>query len=243
MDASAAPDSAATPIRRSRSARAAYTIVAAAAVLLAARPFYAAQRLQIFYSSLRGDPHLPATDWSAPLDDVFIHFDFARQAARGSPFEWSPGNGYSSGGTSLLYPLVLAPGFLLGFRGEQIMRFAALVACTSVFATLLASRRLFRRLPAWTEYLAIPALLGIGALDWSLWSGMEVAFFLSVWALALVAWDDLMHRMEASPGGGLLAPAGALGLALVAFLCTLFSTRRAKQISAICAAISPPNPP
>ena len=48
-----------------------------------------------------------------PLDDVYIHFGFARSAALGHPFEWIPGNGYSSGGTSLVYPLVLAPAWAL----------------------------------------------------------------------------------------------------------------------------------
>src|SRR5215218_6857551 len=42
--------------------------------------------------------------WPAPLDDVYIHFDFARSIAQGHPFEWIPGNGYSSGATSLVYP-------------------------------------------------------------------------------------------------------------------------------------------
>src|SRR5690606_39415376 len=89
--------------------------------------------------------------WSAPLDDVFIHFDFARATARGYPFQWSEGNGYSSGGTSLLYPFVLAGGYLLGFRGLQLMVWAAIVACVGVLATLLAARRLFQGLPLWTS--------------------------------------------------------------------------------------------
>ena len=42
--------------------------------------------------------------FSAPLDDVFIHFDYARAAARGYPLQWTEGNGISSGNTSLLYP-------------------------------------------------------------------------------------------------------------------------------------------
>src|SRR6185436_5918592 len=50
--------------------------------------------------------------WPAPLDDVYIHFDFARSIAQGHPFEWIPGNGYSSGATSLVYPFVLAAGYL-----------------------------------------------------------------------------------------------------------------------------------
>ncbi len=171
----------------------AYFCFASACILVVARIFYSSLKLQLFYSSVRGDPYLLPGEWSAPLDDVFIHFDFARSAARGHPFEWSAGNGYSSGGTSLLYPLALAPGIFLGFRGERLMHFAATVACTSVFATLLASRRLFRGLPRWTEFLAPPLLLSVGALDWSLFSGMEVAFFLAIWSLALVAWDDLVH--------------------------------------------------
>jgi hypothetical protein len=194
-----------------------YACFAGVWVLLAARLFYSSLKLQIFYSSVRRDPYLSVNDWSAPLDDVFIHFDFARSAARGHPFEWSAGNGYSSGGTSLLYPFVLAPGFWLGFRGERLMHFAALVACTSVFLALLGCRRLFRTLPRFTEYLAPPALLAVGALDWSLFSGMEVAFFLAVWSVALVVWDDLVNGSPDAAFGPRALPSwpGALGLGLV----------------------------
>src|SRR6516162_8989001 len=64
-------------------------------------------------------PAFRATDgeWPIPLDDVFIHFDFARSLAMGHPFEWIPGQGYSSGETAPLWALVLAPGWLIGFRG------------------------------------------------------------------------------------------------------------------------------
>ena len=194
--------------------RGAYPLFAGTIVLIAASTFYASLKLQILYSAVRGDPYLHKSDWSAPLDDVFIHFDFARQTARGRPFEWSPGNGYSSGGTSLLYPFVLAPGFWLGFRGGNIMGFAALVACISIFGLLLGTRRVFRAMPGWTAFLAPPVLLSIGALNWSLFSGMEVAFFLTLWALALVFWDDLVNGV---PGSVLETPfkrgAMALGVA------------------------------
>ena len=132
-------------------------------------------------------------EWSAPLDDVFIHFDYARSTALGHPFEWVVGNGYSSGNTSLTYPFVLAIGWLVGFREERLMVFAALVACVCVFGLLLAVRRLFYAdendtFGKLSSYLLPPALLSVGALDWSLWSGMEVAFYLGVWALALAAY-------------------------------------------------------
>lgn len=173
-----------------------YALYAGAMTLWVACLFYGSMRQQILYTS--GEPLASAADWSGPLDDVFIHFDFARASARGHPFEWSEGNGYSSGGTSLLYPFVLSVGYLLGFRKLSLMVWAGIVACVSTFALLLAARRMFRELPIWTSYLAPPALLGIGVLGWSLFSGMEVAFFLAVWGAALIAWDDLTRA--AKPG-------------------------------------------
>ena len=72
-----------------------YALWAAACTILCARAFY------LYMLKQTGG------EWSAPLDDVFIHFDFARSTARGHPFEWVEGNGYSSGNTSILYPFVL----------------------------------------------------------------------------------------------------------------------------------------
>lgn len=176
-----------------------YVVYAGALTLLVACLFYSSARYQTLQSELWAAPqrfdHLVATDangrWSAPLDDVFIHFDFARATARGYPFQWSEGNGYSSGGTSLLYPFVLALGYYVAFRGLDLMLWAGMLACVTVLATLLAARRLFGGLPTWASYLAPPALLGIGALDWTLFSGMEVSLFLAVWGGTLVVWDDL----------------------------------------------------
>lgn len=158
-----------------------YAVWAAVFTLASARLFYGYMLKQT------------GGEWSAPLDDVFIHFDYARSTARGYPFQWTEGNGYSSGNTSLSYPFVLAAGWLLGFHDERLMVFAALVACVSVFALLLAARRLFysdeRDVPGKLgSYLLPPVLLSVGALDWSLWSGMEVAIYLGVWAVALVAY-------------------------------------------------------
>lgn len=201
-----------------------YALWAAALTLLCACRFYSSMRLQTAYSDLFFDPHSferaaggALGPWSAPLDDVFIHFDFARQTARGHAFEWSPGAGYSSGGTSLLYPFVLVPGFWLGQSGLNLMLWAAIVACVCVFGTLLSLRRLWRGLPRATSYLLPPVLLCVGALDWSLWSGMEVALFLGLWSLAVVAWDDLCLAAD-KPGTPFAAAAlfGACGLLVCA---------------------------
>src|SRR4051812_42879849 len=106
--------------------------------------------------------------WSAPLDDVFIHFDYARATARGYPFQWSEGNGFSSGNTSLSYPFVLALGYWVGFRGLSLMHWAAIVACLSTLGFLLAAGRLADGLGRWAKYLLPPTVLALGALDWSL---------------------------------------------------------------------------
>ncbi len=182
-----------------------FALVAGGVTLAIACIFYSSIRLQTHFGSLSLRPEgwdaavsgALLGEWSAPLDDVFIHFDFARAAARGYPFQWSEGNGYSSGGTSLLYPSVLAFGYWIGFRQLHLMVWAGIVACVCVFATLLASRRMFGALPRWTSYLAPPIFLGVGALSWSLFSGMEVALLIAIWAGALIAWDDLLRVPEA----------------------------------------------
>jgi hypothetical protein len=200
-----------------------YAAWAAAFTLFCACSFYSSMRMQTAYADLFRDPRAfeAATQgaigpWSAPLDDVFIHFDFARQTARGHAFEWSPGAGYSSGGTSLLYPFVLVPGFWLGLGGLNLMLWAAVIACVSVFGSMLALRRLFGELPRWTSYLLPPVLLCVGALDWSLWSGMEVALFLGLWSLAVIAWDDLRLEPEAGHVVHKAALLGAAGLLVCA---------------------------
>jgi hypothetical protein len=152
-----------------------YPAFAGACVLFAAVAFYRSMHAQT------------GGVWSAPLDDVFIHFDYARATARGYPFQWSEGNGFSSGNTSVLYPFVLAVGYWAGFRGLSLMQWAALVACASTLAFFLCSARVLNPLGRWAKYLIPPVVLSVGALDWSLFSGMENALHLGVWGLTLTA--------------------------------------------------------
>ncbi|HEU5077312.1 MAG TPA: hypothetical protein VFU02_24140, partial [Polyangiaceae bacterium] len=199
-----------------------YLVASGACILAVSSIFYSSLRLQTLYSLLWNDPAQFDSvaqqdrygDWSAPLDDVFIHFDFARSTARGYPFQWLEGHGYSSGGTSLLYPFVLALGYWIGFHGLALMVWAGVVASVSVLVVFMGSARMFRDLPAWAKYLAPPFFLCTGVLDWTLFSGMEVALFLGLWACALVVWDDLIHAGEAP-----LVRSLALSLGIACLLC------------------------
>ncbi|MEZ4312039.1 MAG: hypothetical protein R3F14_28770 [Polyangiaceae bacterium] len=133
--------------------------------------------------------------WPAPLDDVYIHFDFARSIGQGHPFEWIPGNGYSSGATSLLYPLVLAPGWIVGFRGAWLGLYAALVACVCLVDLCRSLRALAGGAPGWVAALFPALVLCVPLLDWSWFSGMEVALFGAVLGRAALS----VRRAEEAP--------------------------------------------
>jgi hypothetical protein len=127
--------------------------------------------------------HATGGQWSAPLDDTFIHFDYARSFARGRLFEWSAGNGFSSGNTSITYPIFLAPGYALGLRDGRLMIWALGLAAVAHIGFLLGAARLARPLGPWAKYLLPPISLCVGFVNWSLCSGMETAFFLGAWGL------------------------------------------------------------
>ncbi len=185
--------------RRPRFPSAWFLVVAALATLASARVFYGSVLAQT------------GGAWSMPLDDVYIHFDYARATARGHPFEWSEGNGYSSGNTSLTYPFVLALGYWLGARGDALVPFAGVVAAVSTLGFLWGAARAFSRLPAPALLLLPLAIFSTGALAWSLWSGMEVAWLLGIWGLAYVtATDTARARRRPERGATWLGALGAL---------------------------------
>lgn len=165
-------------------------------------------------------PSAPAARgfFPAPLDDVYIHFDFARSLAQGHPFEWIPGNGYSSGETSPLYALVLAIGWALGFRGRLMGVFAALVAVLAVASFLRSLQAIVRPCPTWLAWGIALLSLSVGIVDWSLFSGMEIATFAAALGQALLALQRSRGRIDER--GGLTREAaqwrlGAWGAALV----------------------------
>lgn len=150
-----------------------------------------------------------------PLDDVYIHFAFARSAALGHPFEWSIGNGYSSGGTSLTYPLVLAPGWLLGFRDNDLAYFAAFLTCAGLWDVCRSVRALMPASAHWLPWFVPLVVLSVPLADWSLYSGMETALFAAVLGRFVKAAHRSMH-IDVSLRRAAQISAGAWGALLVA---------------------------
>ncbi|HEV8246493.1 MAG TPA: hypothetical protein VGP93_12025, partial [Polyangiaceae bacterium] len=109
-------------------------------------------------------------------------------------------------------PFLLALGLPLGFSGLRLMEWAAILACVSVLCTLCLCRRMFAELPRAASYLAPFSLLCVGALDWSLFSGMEVALFLAIWARTYCAWDELFVEKTSAPRLELSRSSWALGV-------------------------------
>lgn len=156
-----------------RADRVLYWAFSALLTLLFARAFYGYMRVQT------------GGEWSAPVDEAFTYFNYARSIARGYLFEWSEGNGFSSGNGNFTYPLILAAGYWAGLRESFIVVWAAIVACFSMWGYLLTSKRLFDDLPPFSKYLAPITTYSVGALCWAIFSGLEIALYLALWGFAL----------------------------------------------------------
>ena len=110
------------------------------------------------------------------------------------------------------------------------MHWSAIVACVATLGFLLAAARLaetsslLEPCPRWTKYLIPPALLSLGALDWSLFSGMENAFHLGVWGLALLP-ALAIRRATLDPAAAAKARVRRLGWLGGALGALLFLTR------------------
>jgi hypothetical protein len=177
----------------------------------------------------------------APLDDSYIHFQYARAFAEGHPFRFQAGEPTSSGATSLLWPVLLAPFWLVGFRGEAILWPAWALSFAALAALAYEARSIVQKLAGETAAVGAAAMvIAFPAFTWFAASGMEVVPFAwvlarsvrraSEWAeaespaarskraaieLALLAW-----------GATLLRPEGAIASLAIAFTLTLFPRAR-----------------
>ncbi|AUX39625.1 hypothetical protein SOCE26_010190 [Sorangium cellulosum] len=121
-----------------------------------------------------------------PLDDAFIHMQYARRLAEGGFFSFVAGEGYSTGATSLLWPVLLAPFYALGLRDLSLVY--AVWALGLVFHAALAveTARLARPLAGPAAAAGAGAMcVACAAFAWFAWSGMETVAF--AWILTRTA--------------------------------------------------------
>lgn len=124
--------------------------------------------LQVNRDPLTGAPVMP-------VDDAYIHFQYARQLAEGEGYAYNTGLGDTSGATSLLYPYLLAGGYRLGFQSLNLGMWAMLIgtvclAFSGWSVTLLA--RHFG-VGVWLSLFAGVAVQISGVMTWHAFSGME----------------------------------------------------------------------
>jgi hypothetical protein len=121
---------------------------------------------------------------AVPLDDSYIHFQYARSIVEFHPFRYTAGAAPTPGATSLLWPLALAPFYGFGLRGARLVYAAWTLGWVSLALLALETKRLADGLvrPA----IAIAAgsmVLSFGGYTWFAASGMEVVPF--AWLITL----------------------------------------------------------
>lgn len=184
---------------------------------------------------------------AVPLDDTYIHFQFARGIATLTPLVYSPGDPAVAGATSLLWPALLAPFWALGLRGSLLVWPAWLFGWLALFGLALETWRLGRGLlSGGVAYGAGLGVLCFGGLVWCAGSGMEVVPF--AWLLVRTARAAAEHydRRQSSATArelwllltlGLLCPLGrpegVLGSLMVMLTLSLAPRGRPRALSLI----------
>ncbi|HEX4962738.1 MAG TPA: hypothetical protein VF173_18015 [Thermoanaerobaculia bacterium] len=144
-----------------------------------------------------------------PLDDSWIHLQFARNLARGLGLSYNPGQ-LVTGSTAPLWTALLSLLFLLP---------GSVIAWTKALGIVLhlggidATRRLARELdlPPGLAALAAGLALATSWLVWSALSGMEIPLF-----ILLSLWGMILHLRERATPGRLPLSAGVLAVAALA---------------------------
>jgi hypothetical protein len=162
---------------------------------------------------------------AVPLDDSYIHFQFARSFAEGHPFVYSPGAAPVAGATSLLWPLLLALPQLLGAHGLALIPwawgFGFLALGLLAYETARAAERLVNARIAWFSGVLV---LAFSANTWFAASGMEVvplAWLLMRCARRAAQWHEgdrrrLWELLLLAFLAPAMRPEGAIGSLLIA---------------------------
>jgi arabinofuranosyltransferase len=154
-----------------------------------------------------------------PLDDAWIHFQFARNLAHGDGLSFNPGQP-TSGSTAPLWTLLLAAVYAIGGRfplagqASSALCYLGLLAATYVLAKRLTVQR-------WAAWLAGVVVATNGRMVWAGLSALEICLFATLSLLAIGAHlenrSQPRYRLRAAVLFGLAAlsrPEGYLLFAL-----------------------------
>ncbi len=167
-----------------------------------------------------------------PLDDAWIHFQFARNLARGDGLSFNPGHP-TSGSTAPLWTLLLAAVYIVGGRFPVT---GQLLSGVCYLALLVATYALGKRLTGrrWTAWLAGAVVAANGRLAWAGLSALETCLFaaLSMWAIGahLSDWTVARYRPRTAILFGLAALSRPEGYLLFALAMLDFSGRVWRQL-------------
>jgi hypothetical protein len=188
---------------------------------------------------------------AAPLDDTYIHFQYARSIAELHPFRYTPGAAPTPGATSLLWPLLLAPFYALGLHGERLIWVAWAFGFGALALLSVETKRLADGLLDSKVAVAAGGLvIAFGGYAWFAASGMEVVPFAFLLARSTRKAAEWIEKEE--PGRyrelavlavitPLMRPEGAVASLLIAVALVLRPHRgaRAYAVPALLGPLSP----
>lgn len=149
-----------------------------------------------------------------PLDDAYIHFQYARVLAEGYPYQYNPGLPATSGATSFLYPYLLAVGYWLGFKGLALGLWAMGIGAVALALTawLIFRLAVLFRAPVWLAVVTAVGFLLNGAVTWHYMSGMETGLTLlfTVFTVYAVARSNYRDTLIGATLLALIRPEGAI---------------------------------
>ncbi|MBN1888545.1 MAG: hypothetical protein JW850_11165 [Thermoflexales bacterium] len=136
----------------------------------------------------------------APLDDAYITFQYARQIARGYPYQYNDGDPPTTGMTSPLFGFFLAGLYRLGFTAERLVAFAVGIGVVWLGLIVWLAYRLTFHMTSeqgasrvWPLLAAVLVSLS-GPVQWGCFNGMETGLFT---VLTLAALDAFIAKRTA----------------------------------------------
>jgi hypothetical protein len=136
-----------------------------------------------------------------PLDDSYIHLQYARQLAHLEVFAYTHGADPSGGATSPLWIILLAPFFLLGLKGVlgAVAAFGVGTAIWTVSSVLVGRIALRATESASAGFAASLLFMLNGHLLWNFVNGMETGPFALLVLVAIHSYSEWDPRSASSP--------------------------------------------